>query len=589
MRKLGLILVGTVLLVSFGCGGGSSTNSPTKPPTTTASLIVSPSTATLALGAGRAFTVRAGSGATPAVTWSVNGIAGGNASVGAITPNGFYTAPDTFPSNNKITVTATATSNSSQKGNATVTVVYPNNNAQAESAPIKLGTSGGNNTDMTSTMCCSGTLGALLQRDGKLLILSNNHVLAKSDKGQAGDDIGQPGLADNDCNAGMVVANLTQFAPLETSNVDAAIAQIVDGKVATSGTILALGAAGSTSIAAAPPSTTLADPATVMANNVGVAKSGRSTGLTCSTLQSVSTSVSVDYDQSCGGAKAFTVTFTNQVVVAGGTFSAGGDSGSLIVTSDNARPVALLFAGNDTNTVGNAIDDVLKALADPNTKTVPGVVGGSDHAVSCAPTATTQSAQAPAGTSSATLSDAEMQRATAVKEKWAAGLMSDPAVVGVGVGASDDETGRAAIVVYVSGTPLQAVPRELEGVRTKVIRTTPFTARSGPAEQSRPVALERDEVTRGILAKERNALALLQQAGILGVGVGRSDDAPGESALVIYVERGKQHAAIPATIDGVRTRIIAGERFRAFAWNEKQPPRACKSRPGSNARPAPAR
>jgi hypothetical protein len=63
----------------------------------------------------------------------------------------------------------------------------------------------------------------------------------------------------------------------------------------------------------------------------------------------------------------------------------------------------------------------------------------------------------------------------------------------------------------------------------------------------------------------------------VGVGVGRSDDAPGETAMIIYVERGKAHAAIPATIDGVRTRVVAGERFRAFRWNEKtSPPRACK-------------
>ncbi|HSE48160.1 MAG TPA: hypothetical protein VLA96_03025 [Terriglobales bacterium] len=578
MRVIAMGVAAGLVLVSLGCGGGGSKAAPTQPPpATAASLVVSPSSATLALGTGRQFSVKASSGTTPAVTWSVEGVAGGNAAVGTITAGGFYTAPDKFPADNKVTITATATANSNQRGKSSVTVVYPNTNAKPEDTPIKLGTSGGNNTDLTATLCCSGTLGALLRRDGDLFILSNNHVLAKSDKGDAGDPIGQPGLADNNCSAGKVVAHLTQKAPLQSSNVDAAIGKIVDGQVATSGSILALGPAGSTSIAAAPPSSTLADPATVMSSNTGVAKSGRSTGLTCSALQSVSTSVSVDYDGSCGGAKAFTVTFHGQVVVGGGSFSAGGDSGSLVVTSDNARPVALLFAGNDTSTVANPIQDVLQALQNSTTKSLPTIVGGSDHGVSCAPTATVQSAAAPAG-ASAPLSTGALARAMGVKEKWAASLMSDPAISGVGVGHSDDQPGEPAIVVYLSGATLQPVPREIEGVRTKVIRGTTFTARSEQAAGgTRPLALERDEFQRGLAAKERNAPALLQQAGIVGVGVGRSDDAPGETAMIIYVERGKAHAAIPATIDGVRTRVVAGERFRAFRWNEKtSPPRACK-------------
>jgi hypothetical protein len=58
-------------------------------------------------------------------------------------------------------------------------------------------------------------------------------------------------------------------------------------------------------------------------------------------------------------------TFVNQVVVSGrkGAFSKAGDSGSLIVTDDaNANPVALLFAGGQTSTIGNPIDAVLSAL-----------------------------------------------------------------------------------------------------------------------------------------------------------------------------------------------------------------------------------
>src|SRR5207237_10786734 len=66
--------------------------------------------------------------------------------------------------------------------------------------------------------------------------------------------------------------------------------------------------------------------------NMGVAKSGRPTGLTCGSVQSVNTSVRVQYQKGCNQGLKFTISYTNQVVVASSTFSAGGDSGSLIVS-----------------------------------------------------------------------------------------------------------------------------------------------------------------------------------------------------------------------------------------------------------------
>lgn len=55
--------------------------------------------------------------------------------------------------------------------------------------------------------------------------------------------------------------------------------------------------------------------------------------------------------------------FVDQILIGGGGFSAGGDSGSLIVLNAkgaNARqPVGLLFAGGSGFTVANPIDAVL--------------------------------------------------------------------------------------------------------------------------------------------------------------------------------------------------------------------------------------
>jgi hypothetical protein len=71
--------------------------------------------------------------------------------------------------------------------------------------PVNLGSSGGNNDDYDTSGsqivdCCSGTLGSLLEGSDKVqYLLSNNHVLARSDQASVGDTIIQPGLIDNNC------------------------------------------------------------------------------------------------------------------------------------------------------------------------------------------------------------------------------------------------------------------------------------------------------------------------------------------------------------------------------------------------------
>src|SRR5258708_432712 len=226
-------------------------------------------------------------------------------------------------------------------------------NQAKQTPPIQLGTSGGNVHDASRLFCCSGTLGSLVTKGGVQYILSNNHVLADADTATVGDAIGQPGLVDVGCNASaaQTVATFSQAIPLHTGNVDAAIAQVVPGEVDTSGAVWGIGT---------PASTTALDDSTAVGRSV--AKSGRTTGLTCGTIASVSTNVKVRYQQGCGKGRKFTVLYLNQVLVNGSSFSAGGDSGSLIVTSDTVQPIALLFAGSSTTTIGNRISDVTSAL-----------------------------------------------------------------------------------------------------------------------------------------------------------------------------------------------------------------------------------
>jgi len=291
-------------------------------------------------------------------------------------------------------------------------------------------------------------------------ILSNNHVLADTDTATVGDPISQPGLVDVGCDAtkAQIVANFSEAIPLGSGNVDAALAQ-VNGSVDTTGTILDVGI---------PASTTAPLDATALGR--GVAKSGRTTGLTCASIASISTNVRVQYQRGCGKGRKFTIIYLNQVLIAGSSFSAGGDSGSLIVTSDTAQPIALLFAGSSTVTVGNRISDVATALG-------VSFVGDSAHAVTCPIAAAAVAQGATAHGARISLSPVGLAHAMAAKERHVDRLMLDPAVQGVGVGASADDTSEPVIVIYLQeGMAHAPIPADLDGVRTQIVRTDEIRA-----------------------------------------------------------------------------------------------------------------
>jgi hypothetical protein len=219
-----------------------------------------------------------------------------------------------------------------------------------ENPPIQLGSSGGWANDISGGFCCSGTLGCLISVHGIQYILSNYHVL-EGDREPAGSPVIQPGLVDVDCNprAAHVVAHSSGIKSLPNSNVDAAIARVVSGMVRPDGSILEIGTISKATVAAS-----IGQP---------VKKSGRTTGLTRSTVVGLNATVSVQYGTSCGGPTAFTKIFTGQIVVAnkGSTFMNSGDSGSLMVenVSTNPRAVGLLFAGSGTRAIANPINAVL--------------------------------------------------------------------------------------------------------------------------------------------------------------------------------------------------------------------------------------
>ncbi len=89
------------------------------------SLTVSPATATVVGLASQQFTAKTSDGSNPALTWSVNGVAGGSADTGTIDANGLFSAPEFPPSPNTVTVMASESSNSKKSGTSHLTLNNP--------------------------------------------------------------------------------------------------------------------------------------------------------------------------------------------------------------------------------------------------------------------------------------------------------------------------------------------------------------------------------------------------------------------------------------------------------------------------------
>lgn len=222
----------------------------------------------------------------------------------------------------------------------------------------------------------AGTFGCLVWKGATPFILSNNHVLANSNDASIGDPILQPGPYDGgtmqdqigqlrafskinfgeipgtDCKITPVIlaffnifaeafgrkTRLAAFQKQEVTNlVDAAIAEPLEPNLVDPD-ILEIGV-----------------PQNVEGAYIGMPleKSGRTTGYTEDAVMQLDVIADVDY----GGKVA---RFERQIMA--GNMSAGGDSGSVVVTPDK-HAVGLLFAGSDQVTLMNPIDAVLTALS----------------------------------------------------------------------------------------------------------------------------------------------------------------------------------------------------------------------------------
>jgi hypothetical protein len=220
----------------------------------------------------------------------------------------------------------------------------------------------------------AGTFGCLVRRGEETFILSNNHVLADTNKGEKGAAILQPAPSDGGA-ADSRIATLADYVPLDfgaaesecpiagwsarllnyvakafgsshqlqaikrtdgVNRVDAALArplmpELVSNEILGIGTPTGVGTA------------TL---------GTQVQKAGRTTGHTRGAITQIDATVRIDYS----GASAL---FEGQLIAS--PMSRPGDSGSAVLDM-SSRVVGLLFGGSDAATIINPIDEVLLAL-----------------------------------------------------------------------------------------------------------------------------------------------------------------------------------------------------------------------------------
>ena len=327
--------------------------------------------------------------------------------------------------------------------------------------PIELGVSGGNIKSIIKTKhtrgCFSGTLGSMVEdADENEYILSNNHVLADTNKAKQGQLILQPGLVDSACLRAKsnAVATFSSSVKIRfggpNNQVDTALAAVVPGQVTPY--IMFVGGIADTVIS---------EPAIGMA----VQKMGRTTCLTTGAIQALDTNVTINYSEVPKHPRL--ANFVNQILLTGSTltptFGAAGDSGSLVVTQDDCpQAVALLFAGNSSGfIIANPITSVLSAT---NTSMV-GTCSVPDAQ-------TADDAEADLGVSTDVVKSAK-----SVRDRHEDELKSVPGVVGTGIGA--DDNGHPEIQVYFEKLTPQAqaaLPTDVEGTPVKAVETGAFVA-----------------------------------------------------------------------------------------------------------------
>ncbi len=333
----------------------------------------------------------------------------------------------------------------------------PKKHRKRQGRPIELGTSGGNVNDVSLLSCCGGTLGALLMKEGRYFILSNNHVLARVNQAQAGEAVSQPGPNDLKCNLSSddTVGTLSGLKKLKfngNNRVDAAIAETDLNQVVADGALIGIGVPGN-QIAKAK-------------LGMEVVKSGRTTAVTRGVVTDLNVTGNVTFPTGCSpDAEEVQIRFSKVMLVestGNKPFSAGGDSGSVIWedVEQCPRAVGLLFAGNSLFTAANLMKGVMKAVKKMKPK-------GAAELVGCDPVTSFGDPWLE------DRFDRQERLAMRVQERIENGVLALPGVTAIGIGRAGDSD-RVVVRVHMEESRpeiARAIPENIDGVPVELVES----------------------------------------------------------------------------------------------------------------------
>lgn len=207
----------------------------------------------------------------------------------------------------------------------------------------------------------AGTIGGWARgrgnRSRRLLMVSNNHVLADTNKGRFGDSIIQPGRADGGVNPADRIAILERYVTINfaagtTNFLDCATGWCWPDRVRRDHVYHR----GGSTARFFRIGNSVVEPRV----NMVVGKTGRTTDLTQGTIRAMNVSVNVNYRGD--GVAHFRDQFSVQST-GSQNFSAPGDSGSFVWQwNSRLSPAGLLFAGGGGTTFCNRMSRVVTAL-----------------------------------------------------------------------------------------------------------------------------------------------------------------------------------------------------------------------------------
>ncbi|MHC4398638.1 MAG: Ig-like domain-containing protein [Planctomycetota bacterium] len=260
-------------------------------------------------------------------------------------------------------VTATAADTVGQRAAHSVGVVVDNEPGpfSPDGRPAPIGVSTGNENE-----CAAGTIACrVVDAQGNVYALSNNHVYARLNLAELGEAVLQPGLIDTDCTrlySDQVIGYLADYVPIGfrwrgDNLVDAAIALSSPDDLEKGTPFDGYGVPKSVPVEAYV--------------DQPVQKYGHTSLLTTGHVSGIEATVVVNY-----GFRS--ARFSSQIIVDGAEgFIEAGDSGSLLVTYDpdlpelgGRDPVGLLYAGSEDGSM--AIASPIQAVLDEFEVTIDG-------------------------------------------------------------------------------------------------------------------------------------------------------------------------------------------------------------------------